>query len=256
MDTMGVGDAGAVVEPRASMQLRRRTRRGAAARCGDERHHRARGRGASGPLSRARQRTVAGARSRRARADALHAASLACPASRFRRACATLKSAMRRCGRSGKQPRRSARWCSFTRPAITITRFRKWQLWNSIGQSFEEAMAIASLFYEGILDAYPKLKIVVSHGGGYMPFYLGRIARNYVEKPATRDQYEQAADRLSADAALRHLRLRSRYARRSGAHRRRGAHRDGIGLSGRRHDAGSSSCAIARRSMRRGRSWC
>ena len=65
-------------------------------------------------------------------------------------------------------------------------RFRKWQLWNSIGQSFEEAMAIASLFYEGILDAYPNLKIVVSHGGGYMPFYLGRIARNYVEKPATR----------------------------------------------------------------------
>lgn len=65
-------------------------------------------------------------------------------------------------------------------------RFRKWQLWNSIGQSFEEAMAIASLIYEGILDAYPKLKIVVSHGGGYMPFYLGRIARNYVEKPATR----------------------------------------------------------------------
>jgi aminocarboxymuconate-semialdehyde decarboxylase len=65
-------------------------------------------------------------------------------------------------------------------------RFRKWQLWNSIGQSFEEAMAVASLFYEGVLDAYPKLKIVVSHGGGYMPFYLGRIARNYIEKPATR----------------------------------------------------------------------
>lgn len=65
-------------------------------------------------------------------------------------------------------------------------RFRKWQLWNSIGQSLEEAMAVASLFYEGVLDAYPKLKIVVSHGGGYMPFYLGRIARNYIEKPATR----------------------------------------------------------------------
>jgi aminocarboxymuconate-semialdehyde decarboxylase len=65
-------------------------------------------------------------------------------------------------------------------------RFGKWQLWNSIGQSFEEAMAIASIFYEGILDRYPKLKIVVSHGGGYMPFYLGRIARNYAEKPATR----------------------------------------------------------------------
>jgi aminocarboxymuconate-semialdehyde decarboxylase len=71
-------------------------------------------------------------------------------------------------------------------------RFRKWQLWNSIGQSFEEAMAIASLFYEGILDAYPKLKIVVSHGGGYMPFYLGRLARNYIEKPATRANMTKA----------------------------------------------------------------
>jgi aminocarboxymuconate-semialdehyde decarboxylase len=71
-------------------------------------------------------------------------------------------------------------------------RFRKYQLWNSIGQSFEEAMAIASLFYEGILDAYPKLKIVVSHGGGYMPFYLGRLARNYIEKPATRVNMRKA----------------------------------------------------------------
>jgi aminocarboxymuconate-semialdehyde decarboxylase len=71
-------------------------------------------------------------------------------------------------------------------------RFKKWQLWNSIGQSFEEAMAIASLFYEGILDAYPKLKIVVSHGGGYMPFYLGRLARNYIEKPATRANMSKA----------------------------------------------------------------
>jgi aminocarboxymuconate-semialdehyde decarboxylase len=65
-------------------------------------------------------------------------------------------------------------------------RFEKWYLWNSIGQAFEEAMAIASLFYEGILDAYPKLKICISHGGGYMPYYMGRIARNYLDKPATR----------------------------------------------------------------------
>ena len=68
----------------------------------------------------------------------------------------------------------------------TGARFEKWYLWNSIGQAFEEAMAIASLMYEGILDAFPQLKICVSHGGGYMPYYMGRIARNYLEKPATR----------------------------------------------------------------------
>jgi aminocarboxymuconate-semialdehyde decarboxylase len=65
-------------------------------------------------------------------------------------------------------------------------RFEKWYLWNSIGQAFEEAMATASLFYEGVLDAHPKLKICISHGGGYMPYYMGRIARNYLDKPATR----------------------------------------------------------------------
>ena len=68
----------------------------------------------------------------------------------------------------------------------TGARFEKWYLWNSIGQAFEEAMAIASLMYEGILDAFPQLKICISHGGGYMPYYMGRIARNYLEKPATR----------------------------------------------------------------------
>src|SRR5260370_9647380 len=40
--------------------------------------------------------------------------------------------------------------------------------------------------YEGSLDALPQLKSCISHGGGYMPYYMGRIARNYVEKPATR----------------------------------------------------------------------
>ncbi|MDW8313923.1 MAG: amidohydrolase family protein [Rhodovarius sp.] len=65
-------------------------------------------------------------------------------------------------------------------------RLRPWQLWNSLGQAMEEAFAIASLIYEGILESYPALKICISHGGGYMPYYTGRVERNYVEKPATR----------------------------------------------------------------------
>lgn len=73
-------------------------------------------------------------------------------------------------------------------------RFKKHFLWNSIGQNFEEAMAIASLMYEGILDAYPRLKICISHGGGYMPFCMGRIARNYLEKPTTRVNMSKPPD--------------------------------------------------------------
>jgi aminocarboxymuconate-semialdehyde decarboxylase len=69
---------------------------------------------------------------------------------------------------------------------ITDERYAKHQLWNSIGQNIEEAMAMASLFYEGTLDAFPKLKICIAHGGGFLPFYAGRVDRNYVDKAFTR----------------------------------------------------------------------
>ena len=65
-------------------------------------------------------------------------------------------------------------------------RFKRFHLWNSVGQAFEEAMAISSLMYDGVLETFPKLKICISHGGGYMPYYMGRIDRNYVEKANTR----------------------------------------------------------------------
>jgi aminocarboxymuconate-semialdehyde decarboxylase len=65
-------------------------------------------------------------------------------------------------------------------------RFKRFHLWNSVGQAFEEAMAISSLMYDGVLEQFPKLRICISHGGGYMPFYMGRIDRNYVEKANTR----------------------------------------------------------------------
>ena len=65
-------------------------------------------------------------------------------------------------------------------------RFKRFHLWNSVGQAFEEAMAIASLMYDGVLETFPKLKICISHGGGYMPYYMGRMDRNYAEKANTR----------------------------------------------------------------------
>jgi aminocarboxymuconate-semialdehyde decarboxylase len=69
---------------------------------------------------------------------------------------------------------------------ITDRRYQRHQLWNSIGQPLEEAMAMASLFYEGVLEEFPKLKICIAHGGGYLPFYSGRVDRNYFDKPFLR----------------------------------------------------------------------
>lgn len=61
--------------------------------------------------------------------------------------------------------------------------FFQWGMWNSLGQSLEEAKFMASAIYEGILESYPKLKLVLAHGGGYFPHNVGRLDRNVKNAP-------------------------------------------------------------------------
>jgi|TARA_B100001250_G_scaffold165213_1_gene142234 aminocarboxymuconate-semialdehyde decarboxylase len=46
---------------------------------------------------------------------------------------------------------------------------------NVIGNPLDSTIAISHLIFGGVLDKYPKLKICVAHGGGYLPSYSGRI---------------------------------------------------------------------------------
>jgi aminocarboxymuconate-semialdehyde decarboxylase len=46
---------------------------------------------------------------------------------------------------------------------------------NIIGHAFEATLATAHLIFDGVVERYPGLKIVVVHGGGYLPAYAGRI---------------------------------------------------------------------------------
>src|SRR5262245_2645037 len=61
--------------------------------------------------------------------------------------------------------------------------FFHWGMWNSLGQSLEEAKFMASVIYEGILETYPRLKLVMAHGGGYFPHNVGRLDRNVKNAP-------------------------------------------------------------------------
>jgi aminocarboxymuconate-semialdehyde decarboxylase len=63
--------------------------------------------------------------------------------------------------------------------------YQDYWMWNSIGQSIEEVKVMTSLIYEGTLERHPGLKIVMSHGGGYMPHYMGRLDRNATNQPST-----------------------------------------------------------------------
>jgi aminocarboxymuconate-semialdehyde decarboxylase len=46
---------------------------------------------------------------------------------------------------------------------------------NIIGHAFEATLATAHLIFDGVVERHPDLKILVVHGGGYLPAYAGRI---------------------------------------------------------------------------------
>ncbi len=67
----------------------------------------------------------------------------------------------------------------FVHPAgSTEKRMLRHRLMITVGQPLEEAFALSSLIYEGVeWVRFPKLKILVAHGGGYLPFYARRHDR-------------------------------------------------------------------------------
>lgn len=62
-------------------------------------------------------------------------------------------------------------------------RLKDYYLNNVIGQPLEEAVFVSRLIFSGVLERYPNLKIVVGHGGGYLPFYPGRMDHAYKVRP-------------------------------------------------------------------------
>jgi aminocarboxymuconate-semialdehyde decarboxylase len=54
---------------------------------------------------------------------------------------------------------------------------------NMVGRPAESTVAIAHLLFSGILERYPDLVLVMVHGGGYMPYQIGRWEKGYKVVP-------------------------------------------------------------------------
>ena len=50
-----------------------------------------------------------------------------------------------------------------------------YEIWWTLGWSYETAAAMSRLVFSKILDKYPKLKIITHHMGGIVPMLEGRI---------------------------------------------------------------------------------
>ncbi len=60
---------------------------------------------------------------------------------------------------------------------LAAERFGKYFLTHQVGLPAETTLAAASLYFSGAIDRYPDLKIILCHGGGYLPYQAGRLNR-------------------------------------------------------------------------------
>jgi len=60
---------------------------------------------------------------------------------------------------------------------------RDYYMWNVIGNPLETTVAAGHLILSGVMDAYPRLKILLAHGGGASPYLHGRLDRGFKQRP-------------------------------------------------------------------------
>jgi aminocarboxymuconate-semialdehyde decarboxylase len=56
----------------------------------------------------------------------------------------------------------------------------------SVGYNYQEAVAYAHLTLGGVFDDFPNLKVIITHGGGFVPYQFGRIETARVRQPDVR----------------------------------------------------------------------
>src|SRR5262245_25199912 len=63
---------------------------------------------------------------------------------------------------------------------------------NSLGVIVEDAIAVASLIFGGVLEACPSLKACIAHGGGPACLAMGRLDRAWQGRPEARGRIPRA----------------------------------------------------------------
>lgn len=87
-------------------------------------------------------------------------------------------------------------WEEVERRALTVVlhphgfshaeRLDAYYLANVVGLPLESSIALSRLILAGVLERHPRLKLVVVHGGGYLPYYVARTDHAWEHRPETR----------------------------------------------------------------------
>jgi aminocarboxymuconate-semialdehyde decarboxylase len=91
-------------------------------------------------------------------------------------------------------------------PGVGGMSMHEFQLTTSIGFTFDTSLAIARCIYDGFLDRFPNLKLIAAHGGGALPFLIGRLDTCWDNIPAAREKTIERpsnyARRIYADSVV------------------------------------------------------
>jgi aminocarboxymuconate-semialdehyde decarboxylase len=82
-------------------------------------------------------------------------------------------------------------------PGVDFMDMSKFDLSWSVGFMFDTTLAITRMIFEGFFDQYPNLKVIASHGGGTLPYLVGRFEKgDEVELPSRRQMKRKPTDYL------------------------------------------------------------
>lgn len=71
-------------------------------------------------------------------------------------------------------------------PGVGGPLMKQFELWNLYGNPSETGLTAASLIFGGVLERFPKLKILLAHGGGVIPYIIGRLDHGWQHRPAAK----------------------------------------------------------------------
>jgi aminocarboxymuconate-semialdehyde decarboxylase len=76
-------------------------------------------------------------------------------------------------------------------PGVDQMDMSKFDLSWSVGFMFDTTLAITRMIFEGFFDQYPRLKVIASHGGGTLPYLVGRFEKGDEVELASRRQMKR-----------------------------------------------------------------
>jgi len=82
-------------------------------------------------------------------------------------------------------------------PGADVMDMGKYDLSWAVGFIFDTSLAVARMIFDGFFDLYPSLRLIASHGGGALPYLVGRFEKgDEVELPQRRRMQAKPRDYL------------------------------------------------------------